>query len=116
VEFYSTAERREDRPGHHRQLGSISATSTLNGQEFTVTGTGRKCHEYFMAAAHPCPRLRHPAGHQIRKGAGVRTKNCLKEGNRPIQITTIPYQDKNGEWLVAEINVDITAASRRIGN
>jgi len=31
-----------------------------------------------------------------------------KEGNRPVQVTTIPFQDDNGDWLVAEVNVDIT--------
>jgi len=32
----------------------------------------------------------------------------VKEGNRPVQITTIPFQDKDGNWLVAEVNVDIS--------
>ena len=32
----------------------------------------------------------------------------VKEGNRPIQVTTIPFQNDEGEWLVAEVNVDIT--------
>ena len=32
----------------------------------------------------------------------------VKENNRPIQVTSIPFQDDNGEWLVAEIHVDIT--------
>jgi len=31
----------------------------------------------------------------------------LKENSRPIQVTTIPFQNDAGEWLVAEVNVDI---------
>jgi len=32
----------------------------------------------------------------------------FKEANRPIQVTTIPFQNDDGEWLFAEVNVDIT--------
>ncbi|MBM3244984.1 MAG: diguanylate cyclase [Candidatus Omnitrophica bacterium] len=67
----------------------------------------KKCFEYFMDRTDVCP------------GCGVKqaleTKNIVitqekleKEGNRDIQVTTIPFQGENGEWLVAEINVDIT--------
>ena len=35
-----------------------------------------------------------------------------KEGNRPIQVTTIPFQSEDGEWLVAEVNVDISERKR----
>ncbi|MBN1550488.1 PAS domain S-box protein, partial [bacterium] len=30
------------------------------------------------------------------------------ENNRPIQVTTIPFQNEDGEWLLAEVNVDIS--------
>jgi PAS domain S-box-containing protein len=72
---------------------------------------GRKCHEYFMDRDTPCP------------GCGIsealKTKSILvteerlpKEGNRPIQVTTIPFQAEDGDWMVAEVNVDITERIR----
>ncbi|MDD5680492.1 MAG: diguanylate cyclase, partial [Candidatus Omnitrophica bacterium] len=45
----------------------------------------------------------------------LETKNIVvseeiltKENNRPIQVTTIPFQAKDGQWLVAEVNADIS--------
>jgi PAS domain S-box-containing protein len=68
---------------------------------------GKKCYEYFLGTDHPC------SGCGVAKA--VETKQMVtydgvlpKEGNRPIQVTTIPFQAENGEWLVAEVNVDIT--------
>ncbi|MFA6358180.1 MAG: PAS domain S-box protein, partial [Candidatus Omnitrophota bacterium] len=68
---------------------------------------GKKCFEYFMDRKSPCSKCA--------IDEALRTKNVViseevlfKEGNRPIQVTTIPFQDSNGEWLVAEVNVDIT--------
>ncbi len=42
------------------------------------------------------------------KSPAVTEEVLVKEGNRPIQVTTIPFQNDKGEWLVAEVNVDIT--------
>lgn len=69
---------------------------------------GRKCYEYFMDRSEVCP------GCGIIKALETKTISVseeilIKEGNRPIQVTTIPFQDDKGEWLVAEVNVDITA-------
>ncbi|MCX5646180.1 MAG: PAS domain S-box protein [Phycisphaerae bacterium] len=68
---------------------------------------GRKCHEYFMGRSDACPdcgALKAIAAKQV-----TVTENVLpKQGNRPIQVTSIPFQDQEGDWLVAEINVDIT--------
>lgn len=72
---------------------------------------GRKCYEYFMGQDKTC------------RGCGVKkaiaTKKMViteeklpKEGNRPIQVTSIPFQDEKGKWLVAEINVDISERKR----
>ncbi|MCU0914551.1 MAG: PAS domain-containing protein [Planctomycetes bacterium] len=72
---------------------------------------GRKCYEYFMGADSACPGCSIPlalAGREIVTRDGVLTR----EGNRPIQVTTIPFQAENGEWLVAEINVDIADRQR----
>ena len=67
---------------------------------------GKKCFEYFMDSKILC--------HKCALQEAFRTKKVVvseeilpKEGNRPIRVTTIPFQDKNGDWLVAEVNVDI---------
>ena len=43
--------------------------------------------------------------HEVNKAFGEEI--LPKEGNRPIQVTTIPFQSEEGEWLVAEVNVDV---------
>jgi len=68
---------------------------------------GRKCYEYFMDRDSPCPACGIPEALRT-KQVCVTQELLPKEGNRPIQVTTIPYQDKHGDWLIAEINVDIT--------
>lgn len=68
---------------------------------------GKKCYEYFMGRSSAC----HACGvrEALKTKKPVITEEVLvKEGNRPIQVTTIPYQDSKGDWFVAEINVDIT--------
>ncbi|MCX5679779.1 MAG: PAS domain S-box protein [Candidatus Omnitrophica bacterium] len=68
---------------------------------------GKKCYAYFMGKEAVCPIC--GVREALEKKKPVVTEEILaKEDNRPIQVTTIPYQDKNGNWLVAEINVDIT--------
>ena len=67
----------------------------------------RKCYEYFMDNNEPCP------GCGITKAMETKTpfvtdEVLVKEANRPIQVTTIPFQNDKGEWLFAEVNVDIT--------
>ncbi len=56
-------------------------------------------------------QLRNPDRSQNKK-ITVTEETLLKEGNRPIQVTTIPFQDSEGEWLVAEVNVDISDRKR----
>ncbi|MFA5100251.1 MAG: ATP-binding protein, partial [Candidatus Omnitrophota bacterium] len=68
---------------------------------------GKKCYEYFASRVEACE------GCGIRKALEekipvVSEEILVKEGNRPIQVTTLPFQDENGEWLVAEVNVDIS--------
>ncbi len=68
---------------------------------------GRKCYEYFMDGNKPCPEC------GVRKAletkATVVTEEILiKENNRPIQVITIPFQNNDGEWMVAEVNIDIS--------
>ncbi len=68
---------------------------------------GNKCYEYFMGRKKVCPSC------GIKKALETKTitvteEILVKENNRPIQITTIPFKNKDGEWLVAEVNVDIS--------
>ncbi|MFH1672448.1 MAG: PAS domain-containing protein [Pseudomonadota bacterium] len=72
---------------------------------------GRKCHEYFMGLDEMCPGCGIPKA--LRSKAITVTEEVLvKEGNLPIQVTTIPFQSHEGEWLVAEVNVDISERKR----
>ncbi|MDO8872715.1 MAG: PAS domain S-box protein [Methanoregula sp.] len=68
---------------------------------------GRKCYEYFMGRTEMCSGCGIPKA-LAGKTPFVSEEILVREGNRPIQVTTIPFQDENGEWLVAEVNVDIT--------
>ncbi|MDD5432517.1 MAG: PAS domain S-box protein [Candidatus Omnitrophica bacterium] len=66
----------------------------------------KKCYEYFVDRNQVCEHC------GIRKALETKStviaeEVLIKENNRPIQVTTIPFQAENGEWLVAEVNVDI---------
>ncbi len=69
--------------------------------------TGRKCYEYFMGRDMICPGCGVEKARQTKERV-VGEEVLTREGNRPIQVTTIPFQDENGAWLFAEVNVDIT--------
>ena len=73
--------------------------------------TGRKCYEYFMGRKDPCPGCGIIVALRTKKPV-VTEEVLVKESNRPIQVTTIPFQNERGEWLVAEVNVDITQLKR----
>ena len=67
---------------------------------------GKKCYVYFMGKRAACPGC--GVKKALRTKKSVVTEEILKkENNRPIQVTTIPFQDERGRWLVAEVNVDI---------
>jgi|GEM_PF-222448 len=69
--------------------------------------TGKKCYQYFMDRSEMCPGCGIPTS--LKTKMTIVTEEVLtKEGNRPIQVTTIPFQNNSGEWLVAEVNVDIS--------
>jgi PAS domain S-box-containing protein len=73
--------------------------------------TGRKCYDYFMGRDNPC----HGCGvvKSLQTRSLVVTESVLvKENSRPVQVTTIPFQNDAGEWLVAQVNVDITNRKR----
>ncbi len=69
--------------------------------------SGRKCHEYFMGLDHPCPTCRIPKALETREKV-ISEEVLPLEGNRVIEVHAIPFQERSGEWLVAEFNVDVT--------
>jgi two-component system, cell cycle sensor histidine kinase and response regulator CckA len=76
--------------------------------------TGKKCYEYFMDRSEACLDCGIPIALKTNSIA-VTEETLVKEGNRPIQVTTIPFQNSEGEWLVAEVNVDISERKRTEG-
>ncbi len=70
--------------------------------------TGKRCFEYFMDRKTACPNCALEKAFKT-KNIVISEEVLLKEGNRPIQVTSMPYQDEGGEWLCAEINIDISA-------
>ncbi len=80
-------------------------------QEFYGPTDGRKCYEYFMGRQSPC------SGCGIIRALATKTKAVteevmVRENNRPVQVTTVPYRTPEGEWVVAELNVDLTGRKR----
>lgn len=72
---------------------------------------GRKCYEYFMGLSEPCPGCGIPEALRSRKI--IITEEILpRENNRLVEVHTIPFQDSENKWLVAEFNVDITERRR----
>ena len=68
---------------------------------------GKKCYEYFMDKKEACSVCGANKALEIKKPF-VSEKVLPKEGNRSIQVTSIPFQDEKGNWLIAEVNVDIS--------
>ncbi|HPS91159.1 MAG TPA: ATP-binding protein [Methanothrix sp.] len=74
---------------------------------------GLKCYQYFMDRNTPCPDC--GVAKALRTRSTIVTEDVLpKENSRPIQVTTIPFQNDAGEWLAAEVNVDITERKRAV--
>jgi signal transduction histidine kinase len=72
---------------------------------------GKKCYEYFMDRREACPVC--GVRKALKTGKAVVSEEVLvKEGSRPIQVTTIPFKSEKGEQLVAEVNVDISELKR----
>ena len=78
--------------------------------------TGKKCYEYFLCGDEVCSDCGVKKALET-KEVTVTERVLAKEGNRPIQVTTIPFQNDEGEWLFAQVNIDISKrnqADRRI--
>ncbi|MCX8035972.1 MAG: PAS domain S-box protein [Candidatus Sumerlaeia bacterium] len=73
--------------------------------------SGRKCYECFRDRTEPCADCGAMQALKLRRQV-VREVQLPKENNRWVQVTSIPFQDENGEWLVAEVDVDITERKR----
>jgi len=69
--------------------------------------TGKKCYEYFLYGDKVCPDCGIKKAMET-KEVTVIEKVLVKEGNRPIQVTTIPFQNDEGEWLFAQVSIDIS--------
>ncbi|MDP8259947.1 MAG: PAS domain S-box protein [Candidatus Gygaella obscura] len=68
---------------------------------------GRKCYEYFMKRNEPCLDCGIIKAKRTNKPV-VSDEVLVREKNRLVQITTIPFKGKTGNSLFAEVNVDIT--------
>ena len=68
---------------------------------------GKKCYEYFMGRNEVCPGCGAAKALET-KTTVVKETVLVKEGNRPVQVTSIPFVGRNGEWLTAQVYVDIT--------
>jgi signal transduction histidine kinase len=71
----------------------------------------RTCHEYFMGRSEPCVQCGVVQVLQTKQTA-VTEQVLPKENNRPTQVTSIPFQNEQGEWLVAEVSVDLSERKR----
>ncbi|MBN2830758.1 MAG: PAS domain-containing protein [Candidatus Omnitrophica bacterium] len=68
---------------------------------------GKKCYEYFMGKSVECDNCGVRKALKLKKTV-VTEERLIFEGNRPIQVITMPYQSEDGKWLAAEVNVDIS--------
>ena len=68
---------------------------------------GRKCYEYFKGRDGPCENCGAPRALETRK-VTLSEQVLPREGHRIVECHDVPYQNEQGEWLVAEFKVDIT--------
>ncbi len=68
---------------------------------------GKKCYDYFMGRKSPCPDCAVEKAFKTKKTV-ISQETLVREANRPSAVTTIPFQNEHGEWLVAEVHVDIS--------
>lgn len=71
----------------------------------------KKCFSYFKGSLAPCPGCPIDEVFETKK-AVVSEEVMPKEGNRPNQVTTIPFQDGAGQWLFARVHVDISEKNK----
>ena len=69
--------------------------------------TGRKCYEYLKGFQEACAECLVKQAIETKSSAIYET-TFPRENDRPAQVTTIPFENKEGQWLAAEVSVDIT--------
>lgn len=80
-------------------------------QESYGDPSGRTCCDYLDGRSQPCGMCGLADALETKK-ITVAEKVLPKEGNRSVQVTSIPFQNEQGEWLVAQVNVDISERKR----
>ncbi len=73
--------------------------------------TGRKCHEYFHGRRAPCDGCGLVKALETKETVVYETQ-LTREGDRPVQVTTFPFQDESGKWMVAQVCVDVSERKR----
>ncbi|HEY3320985.1 MAG TPA: PAS domain S-box protein [Planctomycetota bacterium] len=74
--------------------------------------SGKPCFEYFVQRTAPCEQCGVVEALRTRATV-VRDHSALGEPGRTVQVTTVPFADASGEWLAAEIVVDVTERKQR---
>lgn len=72
---------------------------------------GKKCYFYFRGTNKMCPSCAIPEALRTKKTV-VKEEIMPQEGGRTVLVTTVPFQDENGSWLVAEVNADISTLKK----
>lgn len=68
---------------------------------------GRKCYAYFCQRQDPCPNC--GALEALRSGQRVVTERVYPgQPDRPVEVTSFPYEEEGGRTLVAQVSVDLT--------
>jgi|GEM_PF-5725184 len=72
---------------------------------------GVKCYAYFMGINAPCANCGIPRALETGE-TQIAEQVLLSEGNRVVEVHTIPFRDARGRRLVAEFNIDVTSRKR----
>ena len=64
-----------------------------------------KCYQYFRGQEAVCSDCK--VAQALSTGNGVITEEIAREGDRPVEVHTIPFQDSSGRRFVAEFNIGI---------
>lgn len=68
--------------------------------------TGKKCYEYYMDRREACPGCR--VREALETKEIVVSETMMIKENKPVHVTIAPFETESGEWLAAQIKVDIT--------
>jgi PAS domain S-box-containing protein len=68
---------------------------------------GRACYAYFRGRSEPCEHCAMRQAFSTHRVA-VEEQTNPAEVSRPTQVTAIPFQEESGEWMVAEVSIDIS--------